>query len=144
MADETRLPRGIRNHNPGNIREFSGGGIEWEGERATDDDPAFEEFDSPEYGIRAFGKILLTYQRKYNLKTVRGMISRWAPPFENNTEAYIKQVSAHMGVGPLQEIDLSSSAFLMALMIEAMIKHENGIQPYEEETILAGVEMALA
>ena len=35
-------------------------------------------FRSPEWGIRALVKIIQTYERKYSLDTVRGIINRWA------------------------------------------------------------------
>ena len=47
------------------------------------------------YGYRAIFKILFNYYRNYKLDTIRKMITRWAPPEDNNhTEAYIKTVSA--------------------------------------------------
>ncbi len=50
-------------------------------------------FRSPEWGIRALVKIIQTYERKYSLDTVRGIINRWAPPVENDTGSYISQVA---------------------------------------------------
>ena len=46
--------RGIRNNNPGNIRKSA---IQWRGETpaALKQDPDFEEFIAPEWGIRAMG-----------------------------------------------------------------------------------------
>ena len=41
---------------------------------------AFCVFSAPRWGIRAMAKILMLYQDRYNLDTVTGMISRWAPP----------------------------------------------------------------
>src|SRR5262245_58187606 len=99
--------RGERNNNPGNLREVDG--VHWVGERATDDDPAFEEFNTPEDGIRALAKTLLSYQRKHGLRTVTGIITRWAPSNENNTIAYIDAVARSMGVLSSADIDLESS-----------------------------------
>ncbi len=135
------LPRGILNNNPGNLREPPGGGDQWKGERTTDDDPAFEEFETPEYGIRALAKVLLRYHRVYELNTVTEMIYRWAPPSENDTEAYVKQVAARMGIEP--NLDFFLTRGMLELMVRAIIKHENGVQPYDDETILAGINMAL-
>lgn len=47
-------PRGIRNNNPLNIRK----GNNWKGERPNQTDPAFEEFESMEMGIRAAIKLI--------------------------------------------------------------------------------------
>ena len=45
-----------------------------------------------------------TYYGKYGLKTIRGIVSRWAPPKENNTEAYIRHVSDYTGIGPDRDL----------------------------------------
>ena len=129
--------RGIRNNNPGNIRH----GEKWEGLSDKQTDSSFCVFKTPEYGIRAMAKILLNYQKKYGLKTIKQIISRWAPPNENNTQSYIKSVSAAVGVLPDDEISLNNKNIMMSL-IKAIIKHENGEQPYSEEQILNGINLA--
>ncbi|MBO7099343.1 MAG: hypothetical protein J6W21_05715, partial [Bacteroidaceae bacterium] len=56
---------------------------------------------SMEYGWRAAFVILCrTYYGKYGLKTIRDIVSRWAPAKENNTEAYIRHVSDYTGIAP--------------------------------------------
>ena len=50
------------------------------------------------YGYRAIFKILFNYYRNYKLDTIRKMITRWAPPKENHTEAYVKAVSDYAGI----------------------------------------------
>lgn len=117
------LARGLRNNNPGNIKEFSGDRTQWQGERATDDDPVFEEFTYMWEGVRALAVTLLTYSRKYGLNTVRGIISRWAPGSENNTAAYIASVSAALGVKPDQVIDVRAR---LLPLVKAICVHENG------------------
>lgn len=49
----------------------------------------FITFTDREYGIRCFFVTLRTYRRKHHIMTIRGIISRFAPPSENNTQAYI-------------------------------------------------------
>lgn len=140
-------PRGIRMNNPGNIKEPKGGGIEWVGERATDDDPIFEEFTQPVYGIRALARILLVYQNKYDLYTLRGIINRWAPPRDNNdTEAYIHSVAKSMPIPmpPGYTFRLKNSKVIFEGLIKAIIKHENGCQPYSDELIRVAMRMAKA
>ena len=96
METTTRKePRGIRNNNPLNIRK----GNNWKGERPNQTDPAFEEFESMEYGIRAAIKLIRNkIQGKGKghrpLCTIRTLVSSWAPPCENKTEAYIRFVSS--------------------------------------------------
>ncbi|WP_096700647.1 structural protein [Magnetospirillum sp. 15-1] len=142
MTKTCTLPRGIRLNNPGNIKEFPGDKTQWLGERTTDDDPVFEEFVSPEAGIRALARILLNYRRHHGLNTVASIITRWAPGCENDTGAYIAHVAARLGVTPSQIIDVTRPE-IMADLVEAIIRHENGQQPYAREVILAGVDMGL-
>ena len=134
--------RGERNNNPGNIREFKHDGTHWLGERATDDDPAFEEFDTPTYGIRALALVLINYQRKHGLRTLRQIIDRWAPPNENNTGAYLEHVCQEVGVGPDETISMLTSDTL-SKVVRAIIKHENGRCIYSSE-LDAGVAEALS
>ena len=52
------------------------------------------------YGWRAAFRLLChTYYGKYKLRTIRDIITRWAPPKENNTEAYIRRVTDRIGIG---------------------------------------------
>ncbi len=136
-------PRGIRNHNPGNLKEGPGDKTQWRGERATDDDPVFEEFEHPVYGIRALAKVLLNYQSLYRLKTLQGMITRWAPPHENDTLSYIKHVSQKTGFDAEAEIHLMENRKVFAILIRAIIEHENGEQPYSPNLINEGIVLAI-
>jgi len=68
----------------------------------------FQQFDTPEAGIKAVDDQLRIYGSKHKLKTLREVISRWAPPSENDTESYIKNVSQRTGIKPDEEIDLSN------------------------------------
>lgn len=118
---QKRLPRGIRNHNPGNI-EYNPS-VKWRGQIGSDG--RFIQFQSPEYGIRAIVKILLTYQRKYRLKNITQIINRWAPPVENNTNAYIQAVAAKLAISATAPIDINDPTTAREL-VKAIISHENG------------------
>lgn len=133
MPNQTR---GLRNNNPGNIRH----GEQWQGLAASQSDTDFCTFSSAEYGIRAMGKILLNYDRKYGLRTVSKIIDRWAPPNENNTYAYIAHVAQVLNVDPDEAIDLTNHETLK-LLIGAIIKHENGYNPYDDATLLKGIQL---
>lgn len=132
-----RVPRGIRNNNPGNIRRS---GTRWKGQSAIQRDPAFVQFDSAIWGIRALARVLGTYRHSYGLNTVRGIITRWAPPSENDTEAYIAAVAKAVGVaaGAIVAWDAGKQRRL----IKAIIQHENGQQPYSDLVIDAGIALA--
>ena len=71
---------------------------------------------------------------------MRKLITRWAPPNENNTDAYVNGVARSLGVAPDDPIRVEEH--LPALVV-AIIQHENGQQPYPDEVIAAGVGMAL-
>lgn len=129
-------PRGIRNNNPGNIRH----GDNWQGLSAEQLDSDFCTFTTPEYGIRAMCKILLNYERRHGLNTVRGIISRWAPPVENNTESYVQSVARALNVDADKEIKVDD---YLDYLVPAIIRHENGQQPYSPEVIRMGINMAL-
>lgn len=139
----TAQSRGIRNNNPGNIDYVPSN--KWLGQLPPN--PALEKrfarFDTPVNGIRALAKLLLTYQAKYELKTVAQIIGRWAPATENNTKSYAEAVAKAMGVTTYANIDLRSPAMLQP-MVAAIIQHENGYNPYIRGEITEGVRMALA
>lgn len=131
-------PRGVRNNNPGNLEASSSN--PWVGQ--TGSDGRFAKFETPEHGIRALGRNLISYQRQ-GIDTVGEIINRWAPPSDNNdTVAYIKAVCAQLGVTANQPLDASNPDTLQALCA-AIIKHENGSQPYSQEQLSTGVSAAL-
>lgn len=130
--------RGIRNNNPGNL-EYSKTNP-WVGQ--TGDDGRFAKFETPEHGIRALGRNLLSYQRQ-GIDTVSDIINRWAPPSDNNnTDAYIQAVCAQLGVTPDQQLDASNPDTLKALCA-SIIQHENGSQPYSDQQLSTGVSAAI-
>jgi len=133
MANDT--PRGIRNNNPGNIRY---NGTDWKGLADPPSDGAFCIFADAKFGIRALATILRNYKRKYGICTIAGIISRFAPATENNTAAYIQSVCRACGCAADAPLDTESEAVLLPL-VKAIIKHENGQQPYTDEQIKEGL-----
>lgn len=130
--------RGIRNNNPGNL-EYSKTNP-WVGQ--TGDDGRFAKFETPEHGIRALGRNLMSYQRQ-GIDTVSEIINRWAPPTDkNDTMSYIKAVCEQLGVSADEPLDASNPDTLKALCA-AIIHHENGSQPYSDQQLTAGVSAAL-
>lgn len=124
---KTKVPRGIRNNNPLNIRK----GNSWQGERHPQTDPAFEEFESIEMGLRAAFKLLRRYitgddgKRKPD-DTIQKIISRWAPPVENATNSYIQFVADHLGIHPYQRVWFVNRAQMIEL-VRAMAFVECGV-----------------
>ncbi len=81
-------PRGIRNNNPLNIRH----GSQWQGLRKRQTDKDFCQFKDITYGYRAAFRLLFNYYHVYGIKTLRGIILRWAPPAENASDVYVETV----------------------------------------------------
>lgn len=131
--------RGLRNFNPGNIRHSK---THWMGQAEIQNDDDFVTFDSAKYGIRALYKTLCTYQTKHGLADVRSIINRWAPPNENDTGAYVAAVAKACGVAPGDMVNVVTDHALAAKMVAAIIRHENGEQPYSEQEITTAINLA--
>ena len=134
------LPRGIRNNNPLNIRRSKD---QWKGMAEVQTDGAFVQFKTLEYGWRAaFYLLTRTYYHKYRLYTIRAIISKWAPPCENNSKAYVENVSRLTGIDPDEPIGIPSErpARWIALGM-AMAIQENGFESMDYFAMLRGWEM---
>jgi hypothetical protein len=134
--------RGYRNKNPGNI-DYNPRN-KWVGQvgiEHTGNPPRFAVFESHEFGIRALAVLLMSYQDRYELRTIRGIISRWAPSSENNTRNYIDHVVKATGFGPDERLDLHTYEHMEPL-VKAIITHELGGQPYDQRTIDEGLRRA--
>ena len=127
--------RGWRNNNPGNLTDTA---IDWDGETGLNLDPNFEEFTTPEYGIRAIGKLLLNYQKIHGIDTVTGVVSRYAPNTENPTADYIDFVCNETGLKADEPISIHAHLFPL---VKAIIKFEMGIQPYSDDLIVKSLNM---
>lgn len=79
------------------------------------------------YGWRAAFIILRGYYSRRHLRTIRAVVTRWAPPRENNTENYVRHVSQYTGIHPdalLPPPDADPVTWRM--IAAAMAQHENG------------------
>ena len=136
----TNQPRGIRNNNPLNMRDY---GINWRGNIGRDAQ-GFEVFDTPQNGIRAAGNDL---KNKWinGTRTIKEIISIWAPAsgqaqsgavYMNPTEAYIDFVSKKSGI-PAEKTLIDFEDYVK--VVTAMIQKENGQQPYSNALIRAAL-----
>lgn len=123
--------RGQRNLNPGNIRRSK---VRYKGEKAESTDPEFRQFESIEWGYRAMFVLLHTYSVRYGCDTLSKMISRYAPPSENDTAAYIRRVALRTGIDPDRPID-TADASVMPKIVAAMSEVENGVGAIREEVL---------
>ena len=142
------MTRGIRNNNPLNIRHSAD---HWQGARIEQTDPSFVQFQSMAYGYRAAWKVLESYWKHFKHHrqpfTVQNIIHRWAPPSENDTDAYVRTVLTLTSLGghenlprPFMGIAIDKLVHLLA----AMTTMECGV-PYKEVDVQAiwdGYELA--
>ncbi len=148
------MTRGERNNNPLNIRKVPG--THWRGEvealpqrgnrllgaerlgSASDGGQggegaagAFVQFASLSWGLRAAFCILRTYRDKYQAVCIEDIITRWAPPTENDTRKYICNVCRLTGFGGkerLTEKDWPRLVGAMAFIESGMNLTEKQIQ----------------
>lgn len=124
MNESPKLPRGIRNNNPLNIRRSAN---PWKGKIQNPTDPAFEQFETINLGIRAAFCNIRTYICRDHINTPRSIIRRWAPAEDNNDPAiYCKRVCARSGLRPDEPIRFAE-ADKMIRLVWAMAEVECGI-----------------
>lgn len=126
----------MRNNNPGNIRHSRD---LFRGELRTRSDWEYKQFKNMAYGYRAMFKILQSYYRNYKLDTLRKMITRWAPPTENDTEAYIRSVSDYAGIPADAPVDINNREQMVGI-VAGMSRVENG-RKAELSDVIAGWNM---
>ena len=126
---------GERNNNPLNIRKVPG--THWRGEvealpqRGSGEGAAgsFVRFSSLAYGLRAAFSILRTYRDKYKLVCIEDIITRWAPPTENDTRRYICDCCKLTGFGGKERLTESN----WPRLVGAMARLESGMNLTEEQ-----------
>lgn len=138
--DEKKLPRGIRNNNPLNIKK----GNKWRGEKPVQTDRVFEQFISMEYGVRAGFYLLRKYMSGYHgltpkFNTIELIIKRWAPPTENATRNYIDTVSRETGIPATRKLSFDNKK-VMCDIVAAMIKVECGMS-IDRDIIESGYDL---
>lgn len=134
--------RGLRNNNPGNIEKTS---VVWDGEVRPGSDERFCEFETMVMGCRALIKTLVTYHKKHHCSSVRQIITRWAPPTENNVAAYMKHVASAIGKDIDETILFDFDPTYYLAIAKVIARHENGVDAmaissdtWEEAFKLAG------
>lgn len=117
------LALGIRNSNPTNLVHVPAN--KWQGLAEPPSDGRFCVFTDMPSGIRAAALNLVAYQDKHDLRTIRGVISRWAPHSENDVEAYVRTVCTISGFGENEPLDLQTYEHMQPVM-RGMIRQECG------------------
>lgn len=121
-------PRGIRNNNPGNLDFIANAQRAWNGQIGADG--RYGIYDTPANGVRAMSHQL--QKDAGGASTLADVIACWAPPTENDTAAYVADVSYRTGIDPNAPLDLYGN---LPAIVNAMIWHENGENPYNADDI---------
>lgn len=133
------MPRGITNNNPGNIRKNS---TQWEGLAGVQDDPSFFKFICAFYGLRCLARTLINYQERKGLKTLRQILSVYAPESDNpaaDYEAIMVKKAKIMGVGLDENMVVRDH---ITALVKLIVLNENGVQPYGDELIENAIQSA--
>ncbi|MDR0954532.1 MAG: structural protein P5 [Rikenellaceae bacterium] len=130
------MSRGLRNNNPGNIRQSA---VRYQGEIIPSTDTAFKQFKTVVWGYRALFMLLHTYQKKHGLNTLNGMIRRYAPPVENDTNGYVRAVCTRSGIAAERVINTLDGHTMIPVAC-AMSRVENGVEAVRKD-VEAGWEL---
>lgn len=142
------MTRGQRNNNPLNIRHSKD---KWQGAAMTQTDTDFVQFETMAYGYRAAWRVLESYWKYFHrikqYYNVKNIITRWAPPTENDTQTYIRTVLRLTGLGGNEHLPQPSRGVdteRLERLVAAMTTMECGI-PYGEvdmKAIREGYDLA--
>jgi hypothetical protein len=102
----------------------------------------FCKFKDMSYGLRAMAVDLSNKITKDGLDTITKIITKYAPPSENDTQSYINSVASNMGIGANEEIDFNSST--LARLMRAQINVEQGAnysRMLSDSDIMQGIKM---
>lgn len=109
----------IAKNNIFNIRATEG--TTWKGQVGAKD--GFVEFETREMAIRAWLVLMRTYRRKHRCQTIDEIVTRFAPPTENNTSLYVRQMADWTGISRYKLLHGYTDYCLLA---QAMARKETG------------------
>jgi len=126
-----KIPLGVRNNNPGNIRFVGQSG-------AQPGENGFARFNSYEEGIAAMDAQIMRYMNGATtgkpLTNIQDIIRNWAPSSENDTGTYINFVASKTGINPLQTLSTAD----IPKIRDAMIEMEIGMSKEQGAAVAAG------
>lgn len=137
------IHRGERNNNPLNLDRGTPP-IPWLGlavDQSQDD--RFAVFVDPQHGIRAAILNMQTHALRststYKI-ALESLVEIWAPPSENDTRAYLLDVSWHTNLATGSTVDTSLPADVCVL-VPGFIWHENGRNIYPPSMVIDALNM---
>lgn len=117
-------------NNPMNIRASN---TKWLGEVDPGFKTDFENFSTPADGYRA-GFVTIYNYIKNGADTLTKILNKYAPPSENDTQAYIDQVSKYTGIDPNAQLNTKTFSGPQGVnIIIAMSRIEQGKQPVQKD-----------
>ncbi|EDE8443382.1 hypothetical protein ACJMPS_001588 [Salmonella enterica subsp. enterica serovar Newport] len=117
-----------RFNNPANLRYAAGY------ETASTRSGKFAVFPSLDEGVLAAAKQLQIYGTK-GINNIHDIISKWAPPNENNTKAYIGHVVNATGRSEFEKLNLNDTRTLAKLITAMSVKEGAGSRLSEGKVI---------
>ncbi|MGQ6231052.1 hypothetical protein ACUNFK_22895 [Serratia sp. IR-2025] len=135
-AQSSRLPRGIRNNNPGNLNYAGQAGATKEG----GSDGRFAIFESMQHGVAALYRQLQLYFKR-GINTLSSIVKTYAPASDNNNvDAYISALTKATGRGANEVLDSGDTATIARLM-RGIVDHENGKGYISSSDIMGGIQL---
>lgn len=109
----------VQNKNPFNVKGLNNGD-KWLGQCGSDKQ-GHAKFESWEHGVRAAALTLVSYEKKYGIRTIRGIVTRFS---QSNHEAYCNLLSKALGIGADEQFSIHKR---MPDLLRAMCRMECGI-----------------
>jgi len=136
-------PKGIRLHNPLNLMRTAPR-QDWAGAVADSalEDGREEQFITDFWGLRAAAIVLVRDEEVHGRFSCEAIFTSFAPPVENDTGAYIRNMADGLGVKPDDHLNLRDPATMLKLL-KLATRQEDGEQPYPDELINEAIGAAL-
>lgn len=109
----------VSNKNPFNVKGLNNGD-KWLGQCGSDKQ-GHAKFESWEHGVRAAALTLISYEKRYGIRTIRGIVTRFS---QSNHEAYCNLLSKALGIGADEQFNIHKR---MPDLLRAMCRMECGI-----------------
>lgn len=132
----TKKTRAERNFNPGNLNYAGQAGATLESGKGA----RFAKFASEEEGIAALVRQLRLYQQR-GIDTIGEIVKKYAPPNENDTQAYIASMARWTGLSADEKLDFNDTETVRR-MVQGISRKEGRFTPLSEGQIMSGIGIA--